>query len=124
MSAKLVVLAGPRCGETFVVDGSATTIGRDASSQLNIPDHLMSRRHCTLELASGCFTLRDLGSSNGTYVNSMPVSERVLAHGDRIRAGDTVLLFMQQQPDPDREPAAADEPPALDERTQLIDRSA
>src|SRR6185295_13818363 len=106
MTAKLVVLAGPRCGETFLVDALATTIGRDASSQLNIPDHLMSRRHCALELTGGCFTLRDLGSSNGTYVNSIPVRERVLAHGDRIRAGDTVLLFLQQ-PEPDREPAAA-----------------
>src|SRR5882672_7718830 len=123
MTAKLVVLAGPRCGETFVVDAGATTIGRDASSQLNIPDHLMSRRHCALELASGCFTLRDLGSSNGTYVNSIPVRERVLAHGDRIRAGDTVLLFLQQ-PEPDRESASpADrETPVLDDLTQLISR--
>src|SRR5262245_48895736 len=122
MTAKLVVLAGPRCGETFVVDAPATTIGRDASSQLNIPDHLMSRRHCALELTGGCFTLRDLGSSNGTYVNSMPVRERVLAHGDRIRAGDSVLLFLQQ-PEPDHEPAAADaEAPPFDDLTQLIDR--
>src|SRR5262245_29292633 len=96
MSAKLVVLAGPRCGETFVVDAPAITLGRDPASQLNIPDHLVSRRHCTLEMDNGCFTLRDLGSSNGTYVNGIPVRERVLAHGDRIRAGDSVLLFLNQ----------------------------
>jgi len=121
MTAKLVVLAGPRCGETFVVDAPATTIGRDTTSQLNIPDHLMSRRHCALEMATGCFTLRDLGSSNGTYVNSIPVRERVLAHGDRIRAGDTVLLFLQQ-PEPDREPAPVVDcaAPAVDDLTQRI----
>ena len=124
VTAKLVVLAGPRCGETFVVDASATTIGRDASSQLSIPDHLMSRRHCALELASGSVTLRDLGSSNGTYVNSIPVRERVLKHGDRIRAGDTVLLFLLLQPEPDREPSAAadGEAAVLDDLTQLINR--
>jgi transcriptional regulator with GAF, ATPase, and Fis domain len=122
MTAKLVVLAGPRCGETFVVDALATTIGRDASSQLNIPDHLMSRRHCALEDAGGCFTLRDLGSSNGTYVNGIPVRERVLAHGDRIRAGDTVLLFLQQ-PEPDRESSSVDHAaPVIDDLTQRIRR--
>ena len=123
MTAKLVVLAGPRCGETFVVDAPATTIGRDASSQLNIPDHLMSRRHCALEDAGGCFTLRDLGSSNGTYVNGIPVRERVLAHGDRIRAGDTVLLFLEQ-PGPDRESASSVDraAPIIDDLTQRIRR--
>ncbi len=121
MTAKLVVLAGPRCGETFVVDGPTTTVGRDAGSHLNIPDHLMSRRHCALELSNGCFTLRDLGSSNGTYVNSIPVRERVLAHGDRVRAGDTVLLFLQQ-PEPDREAAGIEnrEAAVVDDLTQLI----
>ena len=117
MSAKLVILAGPRCGETFIVDGDSTTIGRDAGSQLNIPDHLMSRRHCALEAAGSSFTLRDLGSSNGTYVNGMPVRERVLAHGDRIRAGDSVLLFLAH-PETPVDGAA----PAFDDRTERIRR--
>ena len=116
MSAKLVVLAGPRCGETFIVDSLNTTIGRDASSQLNIPDHLMSRRHCTVEVTGGTCTLRDLGSSNGTYVNGIPVRERVLAHGDRIRAGDSVLLFLQLPE------AGADRAAVFDDRTQRIPR--
>jgi len=116
MSAKLVVLAGPRCGETFIVDSLSTTIGRDASSQLNIPDHLMSRRHCTVEVTGGTYTLRDLGSSNGTYVNGIPVRERVLAHGDRIRAGDSVLLFLQQAE------AGVDRGAVFDDRTQRIPR--
>jgi transcriptional regulator with GAF, ATPase, and Fis domain len=95
MPAKLVVVAGPRCGEIFLLDSNDITIGRDAASQLSIPDHLMSRRHCTVEPAAGSFTLRDLGSSNGTYVNGIPIRERVLEHGDRIRAGDSLLLFLQ-----------------------------
>jgi transcriptional regulator with GAF, ATPase, and Fis domain len=117
MSAKLVVLAGPRCGETISIDASAT-IGRDATSQLCIPDHLISRRHCAVELADGQCTLRDLGSSNGTYVNGMPVRERRLTHGDRIRAGDSVLLFLQADADP-VEPSSV-ESSAIDDRTRLI----
>src|SRR5262245_23636518 len=124
MSAKLVVLAGPRCGETFVVDAPALTLGRDPGSQLNIPDHLMSRRHCTLEMNAGCFTLRDVGSSNGTYVNGIPVRERLLAHGDRIRAGDSVLLFLHQA-EPDREGTPLDPTgPAFDELTERVPRPA
>ena len=87
MSAKLVILAGPRCGETFIVDADSTTIGRDASSQLNIPDHLMSRRHCALEGVGTSFTLRDLGSSNGTFIRLR--NERIINRGD-------VLLMGQQ----------------------------
>ena len=95
MAAKLVVLAGPRCGETLSVDAPQTSIGRDVRNHLNIPDHLMSRRHCVVELSDAGCTLRDLGSANGTYVNGMPVRERTLSHGDRIRVGDSVLLFLQ-----------------------------
>jgi transcriptional regulator with GAF, ATPase, and Fis domain len=98
MTAKLVVLAGPLCGEAFPIDAPETTIGRDASVHLSIPDQLMSRRHCSVQSAAdGRFILRDLGSSNGTFVNGIPTRERILEHGDRIRAGDSVLLFMQSE---------------------------
>ena len=116
MNPKLVVLAGPRCGETISIEAS-TTIGRDASSQLCIPDHLISRRHCAVELTEGRCTLRDLGSSNGTYVNGMPVRERRLAHGDRIRAGDSVLLFLNAGAEAE---LPAGRSPALDDRTRII----
>jgi transcriptional regulator with GAF, ATPase, and Fis domain len=122
MGAKLVVLAGPRCGETFSIDAAQTTIGRDASSQLSIPDHLISRRHCAVELSDDRCTLRDLGSSNGTYVNGMPVRERTLTHGDRIRAGDSVMLFLKAGADsPERLPGA-ESLRAVDDRTQRIAR--
>jgi transcriptional regulator with GAF, ATPase, and Fis domain len=122
MPAKLVILAGPRCGETVSLDSAETSIGRDARNHLNIPDHLMSRRHCVVELSDSRCTLRDVGSANGTYVNGMPVRERTLAHGDRIRVGDSVLLFLNAGAD-----AApiedAEEHPAIDDRTQRITRS-
>src|SRR5205814_767578 len=123
MTAKLVVLAGPLCGETFPVDFAEITVGRDASSRLSIPDNLMSRRHCAISLASGRYTLHDLGSSNGTYVNGIPVRERVLEHGDRIRAGNSVLLFLTPEPGSVALPiAGSDDPPIDNAPTQPIER--
>jgi len=118
MSAKLVILAGARCGETVSIDSPTTSIGRDARNDLNIPDHLMSRRHCVVELSDHQCTLRDVGSANGTYVNGMPVRERVLAHGDRVRVGDSVLLFLAGGGDAPAADAEAHD--VVDDRTQRI----
>jgi transcriptional regulator with GAF, ATPase, and Fis domain len=122
MTAKLVVLAGPRCGETVSIDSAETSIGRDVRNHLNIPDHLMSRRHCVVELSDAGCTLRDLGSANGTYVNGMPVRERRLSHGDRLRVGDSVLLFLQAGME--APPSAPDDGSGgIDDRTQRIARA-
>src|SRR3954464_5726934 len=95
MPAKLVVLAGPRCGDTVSIDSAETSIGRDVRNYFNISDHLMSRRHCVVELSDGRCTLRDLGSANGTLAIGMPVRERTLSFAHRIRVGNSVLLFLQ-----------------------------
>jgi transcriptional regulator with GAF, ATPase, and Fis domain len=119
MSAKLVAIAGPICGETFPIYGDETTIGRDVNAQLSIPDRLMSRRHCAVYFLPeiGCFTLVDLASANGTQVNGAPVRERVLEHGDRIRVGESLLLFVNGSRGIH---AAADAPPRIDELTARI----
>jgi len=97
MCGKLIVLAGPLCGEAFPLDGVSVTIGRDSATELSIPDRLISRRHCEVQTVNGGFVLRDLGSSNGTFVNGIPMRERSLEHGDRIRVGESVLLFLDRQ---------------------------
>jgi transcriptional regulator with GAF, ATPase, and Fis domain len=119
MYGKLIILSGPLCGEVVSLSGEGTTIGRDGGNQLSIADHLMSRRHCTVEPTAGGLTLRDLGSANGTYVNGIPIRERVLMHGDRIRAGDSVLLFLQSEPSAEGAPAG---PPdaSLDDLTNRL----
>jgi transcriptional regulator with GAF, ATPase, and Fis domain len=94
MSARLIVLAGPLCGETFPLQATRTVVGRDSTATLSIPDRVMSRRHCAVQLEDGRFVLRDLSSSNGTFVNGIPTRERILEHGDRIRAGDSILIFL------------------------------
>src|SRR5688572_19850476 len=97
MTARLVALAGALCGEAFPLEGDETVVGRDPAASVSIPDRLMSRRHCAIRPAGTRFLLRDLESSNGTFVNGIPVTERVLEHGDRVRAGDSILLFLQAE---------------------------
>ena len=122
MTARLVALAGPLCGEAFPIDGPEWVVGRDPANRLSIPDRLISRRHCAVTLADGRYHLRDLGSSNGTFVNGIPVEERVLEHGDRIRVGDSVLMFLTAEPR--RAAAGAHAPGTIDRSNDERRRSA
>ncbi|MFQ5655875.1 MAG: FHA domain-containing protein, partial [Planctomycetota bacterium] len=67
-------------------------IGRSRRNHLRIHDHLLSRKHCSLTLASDKLTLVDLNSSNGTYVNGDRVGTRDLEIDDIIELGKTVMV--------------------------------
>jgi Nif-specific regulatory protein len=96
---RLVVLSGPSSGKVFHLSGDEITIGRDAGNTLPIPDPLLSRQHCALAHDGACWTARDLGSFNGTFVNGNRITEAVLDDGDRMRAGDSELLFRTVRPE-------------------------
>jgi len=67
-------------------------IGRSEDAQFCLPqDRFFSRHHCILEIAPPQCFLRDLGSTNGTFVNGIRVETAHLKHGDRIQGGETVL---------------------------------
>jgi serine/threonine-protein kinase len=93
MRVTLRVLAGPYHGQEFVFDQHDTfLIGRSENAHLYLPeDRFFSRHHCLLEIAPPRCFLRDLGSTNGTYVNGQRVQESFLKSGDRIQGGQTVL---------------------------------
>ena len=93
MRVTLRVLAGPYHGQEFVFDQHDTfLIGRSENAHLYLPeDRFFSRHHCLLEIAPPRCFLRDLGSTNGTYVNGQRVQETFLKSGDRIQGGQTVL---------------------------------
>src|SRR5688572_11818304 len=99
MTPTVVVLEGPLKGRTFVLSELEFSLGREATNQLSINDELVSRRHAVIRAGSGRFTLVDLNSRNGTLVNAVPVQERILEPGDRIQIGDSLLLFLLQDPD-------------------------
>jgi hypothetical protein len=103
MRVTLRVLAGPYHGQEFVFDQHDTfLIGRSENAHLYLPeDRFFSRHHCLLEIAPPRVFLRDLGSTNGTYVNNQRVQEIFLKSGDRIQGGQTVLevdVQVEQRP--------------------------
>jgi Nif-specific regulatory protein len=90
----LIGIGGPVEGGTFALAGEEISIGRDHTNALPINDRSVSRRHCSIrKLAAERFEIRDLGSRNGTAVNGLPVTARVLADGDEIRIGDCYFRF-------------------------------
>lgn len=93
MRVTLRVLAGPYNGQEFVFDQHDTfLIGRSENAHLYLPeDRFFSRHHCLLEIAPPRCFLRDLGSTNGTFVNGERVQEVFLKSGDRLQGGQTVL---------------------------------
>ncbi|HMG75620.1 MAG TPA: protein kinase [Pyrinomonadaceae bacterium] len=93
MRVTLRVLAGPYTGREFTFDQHDTfLIGRADTAHLYLPeDRFFSRHHCLLEIAPPRCFLRDLGSTNGTFVNGQKVPEAFLNSGDRIQGGQTVL---------------------------------
>ncbi|MFM9904256.1 MAG: protein kinase domain-containing protein [Pyrinomonadaceae bacterium] len=93
MRVSLNVVAGPQTGRTFTFDQHDTfMIGRSEDAQFCLPqDRFFSRHHCILEIAPPQAFIRDLGSTNGTFVNGMRVDTAYLKSGDRIQGGETVL---------------------------------
>lgn len=94
MKVKLKVIAGPHLDREFTFDQPDTfLIGRTEKAHFCLPhDRFFSRNHCLLEISPPRVFLRDLGSTNGTFVNGKAVQSTHLRHGDRIQGGETILL--------------------------------
>jgi hypothetical protein len=73
------------------------TLGRSPDCDLQLTDPGVSRRHARLRYLGETFIIEDLASTNGTLVNNMPVGERQLAPGDRIRLGSTTLVYQRDE---------------------------
>lgn len=94
MQVDLRVLAGPYHGRVFCFTQPDTfLIGRSNDAHLCLTDdRFFSRHHCLLEINPPHCFIRDLGSTNGTFVNGQRVTETFLEHGAKIQGGETVLL--------------------------------
>ena len=115
MHINLRVLAGPYKGRIFTFTQHDTfLIGRTSDAHLCLPDdRFFSRHHCLLEIDPPRCFLRDLGSTNGTFVNGQRVSETFLKHGDQIQGGASVLLVEVSAPLNDGSGKAAVQPPSV-----------
>ena len=98
--ASLIVLRGAEIGRDFRLRSSGMIIGRAVEVDIRLPDELASREHAHVERPwdvqgrGATYVVTDLGSTNGTFVNSRPVERAVLKDGDKIQIGDTVLKFV------------------------------
>lgn len=93
-SALLVVKRGPNAGSRFLLDRPVTTAGRHPDSQIFLDDVTVSRRHVEFVREANGFTVRDVGSLNGTYVNREPIDTAVLSGGDEVQIGKFRLVFL------------------------------
>ena len=92
--AVLIVKRGPNAGSKFFMDADATNIGRHPDSDIFLDDITVSRRHAEIRRADGGFSLHDVGSLNGTYVNRERVEGAELRSGDEIQIGKFKLVFL------------------------------
>jgi pSer/pThr/pTyr-binding forkhead associated (FHA) protein len=80
--------------EFVLIEGASASIGRSPDNDICIPERHVSRGHAVINFRNGVFTITDLGSANGTFVNDRKISSPyVLAHGDVIRLYVPVLHF-------------------------------
>lgn len=93
----LVVLSGGEIGRVFAIEGNKTLIGRGAECELQLPDDSVSRKHAKIVLQGGVMMLKDLDSTNGTYVNGERCKLRALEDGDRVQIGSVTILKFSLQ---------------------------
>lgn len=84
---RLVALDGPIQGQTFELHGPETVVGGGTDCHLLIEHTTVSRRHCVIMLGPTSYMIRDLDSTNGTYVNGVRIKEAYLHAGVVIHAG-------------------------------------
>jgi pSer/pThr/pTyr-binding forkhead associated (FHA) protein len=93
-SAILIVLKGAGVGSRYLINTVSTKIGRELNNDISLDDITVSRSHAVISKDEN-FTIKDLGSLNGTYINAIAIREQVLSDGDEIQIGKFHLtLFM------------------------------
>ncbi|HZM69236.1 MAG TPA: FHA domain-containing protein [Candidatus Cryosericum sp.] len=98
MRVSLAVLQGKAAGTIYKVERASTVIGR-VESDVNVDDPEVSRQHARLEIQGSRVVLRDLGSTNGTFVNEVKVAEVELQDRSEFRIGGThfMLILMDEE---------------------------
>jgi serine phosphatase RsbU (regulator of sigma subunit)/pSer/pThr/pTyr-binding forkhead associated (FHA) protein len=95
MPRSILIQAPDGQTKTLPLSGSRLAVGRSSSVELSFPDDAgLSRQHFALEPSGDDWTVQDLGSKNGTFVNGIPLKARLtLRPGDRITAGHIAIVF-------------------------------
>jgi pSer/pThr/pTyr-binding forkhead associated (FHA) protein len=87
-----VPVKGAQRGELYTLE-PVTSVGTDPACTVVLSDSYMSSHHCEIRAEGGIWVLRDLKSTNGTYVNDKRVEKHELVDSDWVRLGQSVLKF-------------------------------
>lgn len=108
----------------FSLEEMQTCIGRGLESDICVPDKFVSKQHAVIEAKAGKsgqrrqqYILRDLGSTNHTYVNDLPINEAQLKNGDIIRIGEEEFVF---ESNTEQAMAAVESFPAQDDTIEQL----
>lgn len=86
----LITEDSPR--QVFQLGRATLMVGRDNTSEIQVPDDSVSRNHASIVVEDHCFIVRDNGSTNGTFVNGQSISRHILKHHDILRFGSCLFL--------------------------------
>ena len=87
---------GGRAGEPFALEHTQTTVGRTPDCDIFLDDVTVSRRHAIVARGAGGFTIEDLGSLNGTFLNRRRIEKADLQTGDEVQIGKYRLMFLHR----------------------------
>jgi len=96
----LVAVSGPEAGKVVDITKAETTIGREGCD-LELDDSEISRRHALVSVEGARARLRDLRSTNGTFVAEKRIEETMLENGDQFRVGSHEVAFVVTENDDD-----------------------
>ena len=94
--ALVVRSGGGRAGESFEAIGDRALIGRSPECDVFLDDVTVSRRHAELTREGAVFTIRDLGSLNGTFVSKRRIESSVLEDDDEVQIGKYRMTFLRR----------------------------
>lgn len=92
--AMLLVKKGANAGSTYLLDTDKVAAGRHPDNDIFLDDVTVSRRHAEFRRSGGVFSVFDVGSLNGTYVNGNLVDSAELQRGDEVQIGKYKLVFL------------------------------
>jgi len=90
-----MVIMGPNRGTSYAIQEGEMSIGRQVGNGVVLASEKVSKRHCVLVVSNGQMLLKDVGSSNGTFVNGALTREKRLKPGDRISVGEYIFEIVQ-----------------------------
>ena len=94
-NAYILFLKGHLLGKLCTLEKGKTVIGRSAQADIPLNDASVSREHSEIKITGETATIKDLGSTNGTFVNNKRIAKHVLKDGDRIQiSASTVFKFI------------------------------